>query len=170
MRGNDSRGWQATGVKALEKDATSAVFVVFCSSGCSRVVCDLWLMLCSLRRGSYKKKSGNRTSAAVPQRPAGNKFAACSISTSSTSVSQLVLSLFSSGSGSRSSLTDAVELTWSLAALADSKLAAAVTPATSVAIVCLPKSPLALREERKRTFKEKRELSDSDKRESEMHC
>lgn len=42
------------------------------------------------------------------------------------------------------SLTDAVELIWSLlAALADSKLAAAATPARSVAIVCLPKSPSA---------------------------
>lgn len=41
-------------------------------------------------------------------------------------------------------LTDAVELTWSLllAAPAASKLAAAVTPASSVAIVCFPKSPL----------------------------
>ena len=39
-------------------------------------------------------------------------------------------------------LTDAVELTWSLlAAPAASKLAAAVTPASSVAIVCFPKSP-----------------------------
>lgn len=34
-----------------------------------------------------------------------------------------------------------MELTCSLAALADSKFAAAVTPASRVAIVCLPKSP-----------------------------
>ena len=44
-------------------------------------------------------------------------------------------------------LTDAVELIWSLlAAPAASKLAAAVTPASSVAIVCLPKSPLGQKE------------------------